>query len=151
MREGNNVSNAAVAIAVFVMHAESDYLSFAPCTELQARGYTVFCANTGSGKFPGETDSDFESLMISTATGMTYLRQNLTDEVDTVVLFGHSGGGCMMSAYQNIAENGQSSCNGSEKIYPCSSAMADLPAADGVILADANFVSCACALAPLWL
>jgi hypothetical protein len=45
----------------------------------------------------------------------------------------------MMAAYQNIAENGLSACNGSEKLYPCSSALASLSAADGVILVDAKY------------
>lgn len=123
------------------MHAESDYLSFVTCAQLQERGFTVLCAQNAVSKLQGETDVDFEPMMTAVSLGVEYLRVNLTDEVDTVVLFGHSGGGSLMAAYQNIAENGLSACNGTEKIYPCSDDLADLEPADGVILADANYVS----------
>lgn len=75
--------------------------------------------------------------MENVATGVEYLK-NLTD-IDKVVVWGHSGGGAMMAAYQNIAENGASARNGTEKIYPCSPEMDGLPAADGILLIDANF------------
>ncbi|KAJ9308705.1 hypothetical protein DTO217A2_1947 [Paecilomyces variotii] len=123
--------------AVFVMHSESDYIDFSVCTQLAERGYTVFCADDGCSKWTGASDVAFEQMMLSVATGVDYLR-NLT-EISKVVLWGHSGGGAMMSAYQNIAENGLVACNGTEKIYPCTSALADLPAADGVMLIDANY------------
>lgn len=45
----------------------------------------------------------------------------------------------MMAAYQNIAENGVSACNGQEKVYPCTNDVADLPAADGILFLDANY------------
>ncbi|KAJ6011838.1 hypothetical protein N7499_013191 [Penicillium canescens] len=41
--------------------------------------------------------------------GMEYLH-NLT-EIDQVVILGHSGGGTMMAAYQDIAEYGASACH----------------------------------------
>lgn len=132
-------TNRNAAIAVFVMHAESNYISFSACTELAQRGFTVFCAQNGVSKVGGETDVDLDTLMTAVGTGVTYLQTNLTDEIDKVVLFGHSGGGAMMSAYQNIAENGLAACNGTEKLGPCDDTLADLPPADGVLLADANY------------
>lgn len=119
------------------MHAETDYLSFPVCMQLAERGYTVFCAQNGASKWMGASDVDFENMMLSVSEGVDYLR-NMT-EVNHIVLWGHSGGGAMMAAYQNIAENGLSACNGSEKLYPCSSALANLSTADGVILVDANY------------
>ena len=44
-----------------------------------------------------------------------------------------------MSAYQNIAENGLKACQGSEKVLKCPDSLAGLPAADGLILMDANY------------
>ena len=82
-------------------------------------------------------DLDFETMMADVGTGVDYL--NNLPGIEKVIIWGHSGGGAMMAAYQNIAENGASACNGTEKIYPCSSAMDGLPAADGVLLIDANF------------
>ena len=128
---------AKAKISVIVMHAEQDYTTFYPCRELPARGYTTLCMNNAQSKTGLMNDLDFETMMSNVGTSVAFLR-NLT-EVDQVVLWGHSGGGAMMAAYQNVAENGASACNGTEKIYPCSSDMDGLPAADGVILIDANY------------
>lgn len=124
-------------ISMYVMHAEQDYLNFSACTELAARGYTVLCANNSASKTGLANDLDFERMMLDVARGMTYLRQR--PGTNTIVLFGHSGGGALMAAYQNVAENGLKACQGSEKIAPCSDALKSLPPADGVILADANY------------
>ncbi|RSL54630.1 hypothetical protein CEP54_009794 [Fusarium duplospermum] len=128
---------AKASIAVMVMHAEQDYMSFSACTELPRRGYTVFCVNDAASKTGYMSDLNFEDMMTNAAYAVRYLR-NMT-EVNKVILFGHSGGGAMLSQYQNTAENGVSACAGPEKIYPCSEAMAGLPPADGVLLNDANF------------
>ncbi|MBY8858013.1 hypothetical protein K7711_16120 [Nocardia sp. CA2R105] len=125
------------AIAVFVMHAEQDYFQFSACTELSKRVYTVLCADGSAGKNGASNDLDTETWMTGAAEGVGYLRGLPT--VKKVVLFGHSGGGAMMASYQNIAENGVQACNGPEKIAPCSEAVAHLPKADGILLADANY------------
>ncbi|KAJ5305466.1 uncharacterized protein N7443_005126 [Penicillium atrosanguineum] len=119
------------------MHAEQDYTSFVSCQTLQGRGFTVFCANNDASKSGYMSDLNFEDMMTNVNRGMTYLR-NLTD-IDKVVMLGHSGGGTMMAAYQDIAEDGASACQGSEKIYHCSSAMDDLEPADGLMLLAANY------------
>ncbi|KAJ5638413.1 hypothetical protein N7528_000803 [Penicillium herquei] len=124
-------------IAVYVMHAESDYMTFSACRELPRRGFTVFCANNAADKTGVMSTIYFEDELVQADYGMQYLR-NLTD-IDKVVLFGHSGGGALMSAFQNVAENGISACQGPEKLYNCTSAVADLHPADGVMLLDANF------------
>lgn len=124
-------------IVVYVMHAESDYMQFTVCKELQKRGYTVLCVNNAASKWGTMSDIYLEGLMSDVAEGVTWLRNQ--SSVDKIVLWGHSGGGAMLSAYQNIAENGASACNGSEKIYPCSDTMNGLPPADGVMLVDANY------------
>ena len=129
--------NPRSRIAVYVMHAESDYLSFSACTELPERGFTVFCANNAADKTGPMSDIYFEDELTQTGQGVSYLR-NLTD-IDKVVLFGHSGGGALMAAYQNVAENGIAACSGPEKIHKCKSSVAGLLPADGIMLIDANF------------
>jgi hypothetical protein len=124
-------------IAVFVMHAEGDYLRFSACTELSRRGYTVLCANNKTPKGRTSLDLNLDEILLDAKLGVAYLRKQ--SNIKKVVLFGHSGGGAMMSAYQNIAENGLKACQGPEKISKCSGKLAGLPAADGVILADANW------------
>ncbi|CAI7673629.1 unnamed protein product [Penicillium bialowiezense] len=128
---------AKAKIGVLVMHAEQDYTTFYPCSELPVRGYTTLCLNNAQSKTGVMNDVDFETMMTDVGAGVKYL--NSLPDIDKVVLWGHSGGGAMMAAYQNVAENGASACNGTEKIYPCSSAVDGLPAADGVLLIDANF------------
>ncbi|OGM48657.1 hypothetical protein ABOM_002020 [Aspergillus bombycis] len=132
-----NSTSERSRIAVYVMHAEQDYTTFVACTELPKRGFTTFCANNEASKYGYMSDLNFEDMMTEINTGMAWLR-NLTD-IDKVVILGHSGGGAMMAAYQNVAENGVSACNGAEKIYPCSDAMAGLEPADGLMLLDANY------------
>ncbi|GLA03768.1 hypothetical protein AnigIFM60653_003775 [Aspergillus niger] len=116
-----NTTSPRSRIAIYIMHAEQDYTSFVGCTELQERGFTVFCANNEASKSGYMSDINFEDMMLQ------------------VVILGHSGGGAMMAQYQNVAENGVSACNGPEKIYPCSNALAGLEPADGLMLLDANY------------
>ncbi|KAL4919598.1 hypothetical protein BDW62DRAFT_209560 [Aspergillus aurantiobrunneus] len=121
-----NATTPRSRVAVYVMHAEQDYTSFIGCTELQKRGFTVFCANIAASKYGYMSDISFEEMMTEVNTGLFWLR-NLT-EIDKVVILGHSGGG-----------NGVAACNGPEKIYPCSDAMAGLEPGDGLMLLDANY------------
>lgn len=119
------------------MHAEQDYLNFVACTELQQRGYTVLCANNNASKSGKMTDLAFEDMLLDAGKGISYLRNQTY--INQVVILGHSGGGAMLTAYQNIAENGVKACQGPEKIYPCSNSLAGLPPADGFISVDSNY------------
>ncbi|KAJ5112651.1 hypothetical protein N7532_000696 [Penicillium argentinense] len=127
-----SISGPRSQIVVYMMHAEQDYTSFSACTELPKRGFTVFCANNDASKSGYMSDLNFEDIMTEVDQGMSYLR-DLT-EIEKVVILGHSGGGAMMAQYPNIAENGVSACRGSEKLYQCSDALADLEPADGLML-----------------
>jgi hypothetical protein len=124
-------------IAVYVMHASNDYLQHSSCTEISRRGYRVLCANNTNNKANTENDQNVETMLLEAKLGMQYLRK--LAGVGKIVLFGHSGGGVLMSSYQGIAEGGLAACQGPEKIYKCSSALADLPAADGLMLIDSNY------------
>ena len=115
-------------IAVVVLHG-GDYLTFPTCFELSMRGYRVLCANP----VPAGGDAALQSVKLA----VNYARHY--PGVDKVVLFGHSGGGVLMSTYQNIAENGVKICQDSDKLLKCPDSLAGLPPADGVILEDANW------------
>lgn len=54
-----------------------------------------------------------------------------------VVLVGWSGGGAIMSYYQNVAENGLAACQAAARLDPCGDDLAGMPPADGVVLLDA--------------
>ena len=122
-------------IAVFVMHMGVDYLHFSACTELSRRGYRVLCANNSVGS--GSNKDGIDRKLLDAKLGVAYLRKD--PEVKKIVLLGHSGGGMLMSTYQNIAENGLSACQGPEKIMKCSDYLAGLPPADGIMLLDAHW------------
>ena len=123
-------------VGVFVMHAAGDYLRFSACTELAKRGYRVLCANNSSSK-AGASDSSTDRILLDAKLGVAYLRSH--PGIRKVVLLGHSGGGVLMSSYQNIAENGLKACQGPEKIGKCPDSLAGLPPADGLMLVDSNW------------
>ena len=124
-------------IAMLVMHSSGDYLNHSACTELPKRGYRVLCANTSFSKAGTVEDGYADRLVLDVKSGVAWLRKN--PNVKKVVLFGHSGGGSLMSTYQFIAEGGAKACQGPEKIAKCSDAVAGLPPADGVMLVDSNW------------
>jgi pimeloyl-ACP methyl ester carboxylesterase len=124
-------------IALFVMHSGADYLTFSACTELAKRGYRVLCANNSSDKSGTFDDGIIDKVLLEMRRGVTYLRH--IPGIEKVVLFGHSGGATIMTAYQSIAENGVAVCQDTRKLHRCPDDLAELPPADGVVLADANF------------
>lgn len=124
-------------IALFVMHADGDYLEFSACTELSKRGYSVLCANNTTSKSFNFNDGILDDILLQTKASVAWLKT--TPGIDKVVLFGHSGGATIMTAYQAIAESGVKFCQDSTIIHKCPDKLAGLPAADGVVLADANW------------
>jgi hypothetical protein len=125
------------AIGILVMHASADYLTHSSCTELSKRGYRVMCANNSTSKSGVSDDGVLDKVLTEFKEGVVALRG--VPGIKKVVLFGHSGGATITSAYQMIAENGVKSCQGPEKIHKCPDSLAGLPQADGIIFADANW------------
>lgn len=125
------------AVAIFVMHSSADYLEFSACAELSQRGYTVLCADNATSKSGISNDGALDDVLLQMKAAVTYLRAR--PEVKKIVLWGHSGGATIMTAYQDIAENGVKICQDARKIHACPDSLAGLPAADGVILADPNW------------
>jgi pimeloyl-ACP methyl ester carboxylesterase len=123
-------------IAVLVMHSGADYLTHSACTELSKRGYRVLCANTSGDKSGTFDTGRLDGSILEASQGVKFLRGYAG--VRKVVIWGHSGGGTLMTAYQSIAENGVKVCQDAQKIHQCPNTLAGLPAADGVILGDTN-------------
>ena len=117
-------------IGVFVMHSGGNYMTHSACTELSKRGYTVLCAANPNAEI-------LDRKLLDAKSAVAYLRQY--PGIRKVVLFGHSGGATLMTAYQLVAENGPKACQGPEKIVKCADNLAGLPAADGMVLADSNW------------
>ena len=85
-------------IGVFVMHSANDYLQFSACTELSRRGYRVLCANNTTNKAGTETDQFMDRNLLDAKLGVAWLRKY--PGIRKIVLFGHSGGGVLMSSYR---------------------------------------------------
>lgn len=117
-------------IGVLVMHSDSDYLSFSAGIELAERGYSVLCANANA-------EMPLTMKMMVVKDGVEYLRG--LDHVEKVVLFGHSGGATLMTAYQNVAESGGDHFRGDNMIVKLSNRLPELPPADGLMLVDPNW------------
>lgn len=119
------------SIAILIMHSDADYLSFPMCEEMAKRGFSVLCANVKA------SESALDDKLLNVASAVKYLRD--IPSIKKIVLMGHSGGGTLMSAYQNIAENGPTVCQNKHKIITCSSHLNSLPVADGLMLLDSNW------------
>ena len=128
---------AKASIAFFVMHASGDYLTFSACSELSKRGYRVLCVNNTTSKSGAFDDGILDEGLLQSKKAVAYLRS--LPDVKKVLVFGHSGGATVMTAYQAIAESGLAFCQDNAKIHKCPDSLAGLPAADGVVLADSNW------------
>lgn len=124
-------------IAILMMHPDRDYMTHSVGKEMAERGYRVLCADTSVLKAQSGRNVDLDGVIADVGLGVKFLRNY--PGVQKIVLFGYSGGGTIMTAYQNIAENGVKACQGQEKIYKCSDRLAGMTPADGVMLVDSNW------------
>jgi hypothetical protein len=126
--------SSTARVAVVNMHEDGNRLSDIACTELAKRGFYVLCMN---GRSDNNEALDFwNDLPMDVAVGVKYLRETL--KVSKVLLYGGSGGAPLMTFYQNVAQNGPSVCQGTNKLIPCTNQLAGLPPADGIILRDGH-------------
>src|ERR1051326_2256335 len=124
---------AASRVGLVISHPNSNYLNHLGGAELATRGFRVLCVN---GRYVNTRRENmlWEQVPLDIAPAVTYLR-NLAD-LRSVVLVGHSGGGQLMPFYQNVAENGLDSVHSLGRFVQPDPGLADLPAADGLILLD---------------
>src|SRR5262245_31548099 len=127
-------SSPAPHVGIVVMHRTSNYTTHPACTELSRRGFMLLCMTTHFAN--NEVFVDYEKLPLDVKNGVEFLRRQ--SGITKVLLFGHSGGGPLMSLYQAVAENGPSYCKGSNKLTECGDDLANLPRADGIVFADPN-------------
>ena len=114
---------------IFIEHYLADYTNFPACTELAKRGYTVLCAKNSGG--------NLDTVLMDAKVSISYLRNY--PGIRKVILFGHAGGASLVTAHENIAENGVKVCQDPVKVIKCPDSLAGLPKADGMILADTEF------------
>ncbi len=126
-------------IGILLMHYAADYSTFPTCTEMAQRGYSVLCMSNGAG--------NLNDKLVDAYSSVKYLRGRA--DIDTVILWGHSGGATLLTAYQMIAENGVQSCQDEAKISKCPDSLQGLLPADALVLADSNWGNAGMALLSL--
>jgi hypothetical protein len=110
------------------MHG-ADYMAFKPMIGLAKRGFIAAGANPRG--FLGRVER-----VEDVKRAVDFLKQY--PGVKKVILMGHSNGGCLMSCYQYIAENGTKRFTDTERLVPFPD-IQPLTPADGIMLLDANY------------
>lgn len=123
--------SSKAAIGILIMHSDADYLTFPMGAEMARRGYTTLCANVS------DKGLSLDRKLLDLKLVVEFLKSY--SGIRKVVLMGHSGGGTLVSAYQNLAENGVQVFQGPEKLVKCSDSLSGLPSADGLMLLDSNY------------
>jgi pimeloyl-ACP methyl ester carboxylesterase len=126
--------SGAAHTAFVVMHRVDDFMRHPACGQLSARGFMVLCIDPTASN--NEAIVDWDQTMLDVKAGVEYLRKQ--PGITNVLLFGHSGGGSVMAAYQATAEKGTAYCRGADKLVACADTVAKLPPVDGIVFADAH-------------
>ena len=121
-------------VAFVLAHRTANYLNHIACRELSARGFLVLCFNT---RFQNnEAAVRWETTPLDVKAAVDFARSQ--PGITKVVLFGHSGGGPLMSFYQAVAEKGPAYCQAPERLVKCGDNLSGLKPADAVVFADAH-------------
>jgi hypothetical protein len=121
-------------VAFLLAHRTADYLNHIGCRELSARGFLALCFNT---RFQNnEASVRWEELPLDVKAAIDFARSQ--PGITKVILFGHSGGGPLMSFYQAVAEKGPAYCQAPERLVKCGSNLNGLKPADAIVFADAH-------------
>jgi pimeloyl-ACP methyl ester carboxylesterase len=116
-------------IAVVYSFPDNNNFTSPPGRELASRGYRVLMVNYHGA------DEGPEVYAPSISHGIEYVRS--LPGVERVVIIGHSGGGHLMSFYENVAEHGAAACQGPKLVYPCKGdRLKGLAKPDGIVLLD---------------
>lgn len=127
-------SGPAPHVAFLLAHRTANYLNHIGCRELSARGFLALCFNT---RFVNnEASVRWEQTPLDVKAAVDFARRQ--PGVTRVILFGHSGGGPLMSFYQAVAEKGPAYCQASNKLVKCGNELSGLMPADALVFADAH-------------
>jgi hypothetical protein len=127
-------TGAAPHVAFVIAHRTANYLNHVACRELPQRGFLAVCFNT---RFQNnEAQVRWEETALDVKAAVEFARRQ--PGISKVILFGHSGGGPLMSFYQAVAEKGPAYCQGRNKLVQCGDDLRGLPPADGIVFADAH-------------
>ncbi|HLG72838.1 MAG TPA: hypothetical protein VK009_20660 [Chloroflexota bacterium] len=124
-------------VGIIMIHPRSSYLDNPACTGLAARGIHTLCMNGRYFRFAGKADDIiWDDLALDIKAGVEFMHKQ--PGVQKIVLVAYSGGGPLMSYYQAVAENGVKFCQDPRRIFPCSNDLANMPAADGMVMLESH-------------
>lgn len=110
---------------------------------LARRGYRVLATDQystwmGVPAASGQSPVHLHDTLPAVGEAVTEARNR--PDIDATVLLGHSAGAQLVALYQNVAENGVSIGQGSEKLRPLPESLREesLPPADGVFIMDGH-------------
>src|SRR5260370_12155507 len=127
-------SGPAPHVAFILAHRTANFLNHIGCRELSARGFLALCFNT---RFQNnEALVRWEETPLDVKAAVDFARRQ--PGITRVILFGHSGGGPLMSFYQAVAEKGLAYCQDTKKLVRCGNDLAAIERADGIVFADAH-------------
>ena len=127
-------SGPAPHVAFVIGHRTANYLNHIACRELSSRGFLALCFNT---RFQNnESQVRWEETPLDVKAAVEFVRRQ--PGITKVILFGHSGGGPLMSFYQAVAEKGPAYCQKPERLVKCGDDVRGLPPADAIVFADAH-------------
>jgi hypothetical protein len=127
-------SGPAPHVAFLIAHRTANYLNHIGCRELAARGFLTLCFNT---RFQNnEAAVRWEQTPLDVRAAVDFARSQ--PGITRVILFGHSGGGPLMSFYEAVAEKGPDYCQTPNKLVKCGSDLNGLKPADAIVFADAH-------------
>jgi len=121
-------------VAFLLAHRTANYLNHLGCHELSARGFLTLCFNTRFENNEASVRWEETPLDVKAAVDFARTQPGIT----RVILFGHSGGGPLMSFYQAVAEKGPAYCQAPNKLVKCGGTLNNLKPADGIVFADAH-------------
>jgi hypothetical protein len=123
------IRGAQAKIGMVLEHSDESYYEFEPALEFPKRGFIVYALQCDAS---GE---HFDKKLKKLGKAVDFVKS--IPGIEKVILIGHSGGATLMSAYQNIAENGCKTFQGEEKIIRLDDM--ELTPADGVMFLDSNY------------
>ena len=127
-------SGPAPHVGFVIGHRTANYLNHIACRELSSRGFLALCFNT---RFQNnESQVRWEETPLDVKAAVEFVRRQ--PGITKVILFGHSGGGPLMSFYQAVAEKGPAYCQKPERLVKCGDDVRGLPPADAIVFADAH-------------
>ncbi|HUI76935.1 MAG TPA: hypothetical protein VLY24_03440 [Bryobacteraceae bacterium] len=121
-------------VAFLIAHRTANYLNHIGCRELSARGFLVLCFNTRFQNNEASVRWEETPLDVKAAVDFARAQPGITK----VILFGHSGGGPLISFYQAVAEKGPGYCQAPERLVKCGGNLSGLVPADAMVFADAH-------------